>query len=409
MSYKQIINVSSNKSYFQRVLIAAILDGKMLIINNFTYSDDNLVIIDCFLKLGYSIKLQKDALLINDRPRSHKEFYKLNIKSSGFAARVLPIILMFETAPIRIDYDRRVYERDLKELYNIFNQFGKEINIYGTYLEFYPSINNRHINKISVSCEISSQYATALLFLQAYYSEFILEIINPNSKQYIDLTMDILALFGFEYKNMNYRSITLINKSIVDLSHINIEGDWSGAANLIIMASLLGKATFSNLNINSTQSDSIIIKLLKDINGKVNIIDDLLVIEKAILTGFDFDAEDCPDLVPALVPLALYTNKACIIRNVERLKFKESDRLNELISSYNKLGANLSYKSNSLQINTMNLKYCQLDCKNDHRLAMSYAIAYKLINPQMQLKVETCVNKSYPMFYEQANMIEAYE
>ncbi len=405
---RQFINVSSNKSHFQRILICSLLSNKKITIRNYTYSEDNQVLINCFKNLGYSIDLYDNYIIVNEVERIKMENYELDVQSSGFAARVLPILFINENANFKINYNERIFDRNLDELVNIFLQFGLEIKINATYLEFRGSTS---ISSQQIECNgnISSQYLSALLLFIAFKNEMILQVNNLKSLNYIDLTLDVLSKFGKHFNNNKYQIFSLNNKSDIEINEISIEGDWSGAANLIILAIILGKGRFANLEINSKQGDSIIFKLLKNIGATINYEENTLIVEKSKLSGFEFDAENYPDLVPAIIPLALFTQDNCIIKNVDRLRFKESNRLDELITSYKKLNAEIEYKDNSIYIYPSQLKFENLDPKGDHRLAMSYAIAYKLINPKIQLILDECVNKSYPSFYEQVNLIEIYE
>lgn len=408
MQIDKVIKVTANKSHFQRLLICSILSKKKIKLNNFSNSDDNSVLINCFILLGYSIDNYDTYLIINRNERIKKSNYEIDVKSSGFAARVLPIILAFDEAYFIIKYDSRMFERNLDELKNIFEQLGLEINILPNYLEFYGK-DNIQIASIYSEGKLSSQYASALLIAMSFLNNFKLILKNLTSKSYIDLTIDILDKFGFRILNDNYTHFVLKDKHEIGKHEHDIEGDWSGAANLLILASILGKGTFSNLNLNSKQGDLIIYKLLQNISVKTYNSSNLVIVEKSKPNGFIFDADNFPDLVPALVPLALYSKEKCIIKNVNRLKYKESNRLEELLFSYKKLNSNIKYNGNDLIINPSILEFQELDSKNDHRLAMSYAIAYKLINPRIQLIPEICVNKSYPNFYEQVNLIEIYE
>lgn len=404
----RIIKISSNKSHFQRVLIASILSKKKIIINNYTYSEDNMILIKCFIELGYSIDIYDDYMIVNNQNRKIKKSYTLNIEDSGFAIRVLPIILSSENAKIKILYNKRIYFRNIKELEIIFNQFNLSILITQDYLEFYGG-NQFKNNLIYCNCSISSQYATGLLFYMAFIQNIELKVNNPTSKNYLDLTLDVIQQFGISISNDNYTNFYINRVENINNQEISIEGDWSGASNLIVLALIMGKGIFANLSLSSKQSDKIIIELLLNIGAKITYIDNILIVEKSKLKSFDFDADNCPDLIPVLIPLAILTNRRCIIRNVNRLQYKESNRLKELLISYQNMKANITYNNNTIIIEKSKIELANLNSQGDHRLAMSYAIAMKSINSKIQLIEDKSVNKSYPDFYEQIKKIEIYE
>jgi len=219
----------------------------------------------------------------------------------------------------------------------------------------------------------------------------------------------VLESFSYFIKNSAYQTFNFIEFKGLEYNHFKIEGDWSGSSFFLILAAIKGNAKISNLNRDSIQPDKIILKLLLEIGANISYHDNNIEVCSSILSSFNFDAENYPDLVPALIPLGLCCNGTSKIINVDRINFKESRRIDELVKSYKILGASIDYKDNELTISKSSLVYSALDNKNDHRLAMSYAVAYKLIDSKLQLKEDQCVSKSYINFYRDLNKVQLYE
>ena len=120
----------------------------------------------------------------------------------------------------------------------------------------------------------------------------------------------------------------------------------------------------------------------------------------ALINRFTFDATDCPDLFPILVVLAASIQGTSRIKGVHRLKHKESDRATVLKSEFSSLGLNIEIIEDEMVIHgTGKLNSGTIDSHNDHRIAMSGAIAALLTPEGLTIDDEECVNKSYPEFW----------
>ena len=105
-----------------------------------------------------------------------------------------------------------------------------------------------------------------------------------------------------------------------------VEGDWSGAAFLLVAGAVNGELTIQGLHSDSMQSDMAIINALRIAGAKIISTDSQIEISKSGLKAFDFDATESPDLFPPLVALASYCEGETHIKGVSRLIYKESNR-----------------------------------------------------------------------------------
>jgi 3-phosphoshikimate 1-carboxyvinyltransferase len=115
------------------------------------------------------------------------------------------------------------------------------------------------------------------------------------------------------------------------------------------------------------------------------------------LIGIEADMSSMPDSVQTLTVVSLFSNGATKIRNIGNLKFKESDRINDTAEELRKLEANVTIKDNELIIKPAKLNPATIDPHNDHRMAMSFALA----GLKMGIKIENpeCVSKSFPQYW----------
>jgi 3-phosphoshikimate 1-carboxyvinyltransferase len=123
-------------------------------------------------------------------------------------------------------------------------------------------------------------------------------------------------------------------------------------------------------------------------------------VERGFLKPFTFDATDCPDLFPPLVTLACGCEGTSLIKGVERLIFKESNRAMALEKEFSFLGADIKIENNCMMITGGKLKGGEVDSHGDHRLAMALAISSIITEGNVIMSNSDCVSKSYPNFFE---------
>lgn len=222
----------------------------------------------------------------------------------------------------------------------------------------------------SIDGSVSSQFITGLLFgLALIEGETSLTVTGKaESRPYIDMTRQVLAQFDAP----NFHSP----------GSVTVEGDWSNAA-FWLAAKILGSdLTVTNLNPNSVQGDRAIEYLLSDLA------------ENPII-----DASDIPDLVPILAVV-----RACFrgvtFSGIRRLRLKESDRVESTIAMLKALGGHAEATEDTLTVYPTGLTGGTVNAGNDHRIAMSAAIASTACHQKVTILGAECVNKSYPRFWE---------
>ena len=180
-----------------------------------------------------------------------------------------------------------------------------------------------------------------------------------------------------------------------------VEGDWSGAAFLIAAGVIVGpEIEIKGLNVQSIQGDREIISILKRMGAKIEEKQDSLVVKRSELIATEIDASNIPDLVPILATIATQAKGITKIKNAGRLRIKESDRLSSIATELTKMGAKITEKPDSLEIiGVTRLHGAKIDPHNDHRIAMSCAIAGMIADGQTIIENPEVIAKSYPDFF----------
>jgi 3-phosphoshikimate 1-carboxyvinyltransferase len=190
-----------------------------------------------------------------------------------------------------------------------------------------------------------------------------------------------------------------------------VPGDFSSAAFLLAAAALTNsKVQINDLEAESAQGDRIILAILKHMGVAGKVCEDSVEIDGSggALEPLTFDAKNNPDLVPVCTALACFANGSSKITGTQRLRLKESDRLQTVKSEFKKMGAKLQIDQTSITINApFALHGATIDPHNDHRIAMACAVAALRTGGQTTIRNAECVRKSYPQFFNHLKQLGA--
>jgi 3-phosphoshikimate 1-carboxyvinyltransferase len=193
-------------------------------------------------------------------------------------------------------------------------------------------------------------------------------------------------------------------------AEIIIESDASSATYFLGSAAILRKSIKVNgLNKSSAQADIKFVKVLQKMGCKVDWGENFVKLRGGKLQGITIDMNDAPDSVPTLAVISIFAEGKTLIKNIGNLRFKESDRISALANELRKIGAVVNEGKDFLEIiPTKKYSPATIETYNDHRIAMSLAIAQLKI-PEIKIKNPNCVKKSFTNFWSEFNkMREAY-
>ena len=304
----------------------------------------------------------------------------LNCHESGSTLRfILPIVGALGV-DATIQMEGRLPQRPLSPLWEEMERMGCRLS---RPTETTIRCSGRlHAGTYSIPGNISSQYITGLLFAMALIEGTShLEITGKlESKPYIDMTRQALTCFHVKTNN-NQVTATLPFRSP---GHMTVEGDWSNAA-FFLTAQMLGNdVSVKNLNHTSAQGDRTVLQILEDLSVK----------------HCTVCAADIPDLVPIL-SVAAAAMYGCVFTDIGRLRLKESDRVYSVIAMLKALGIHAEATESTLTVYPGTITGGIVDSVNDHRIAMSAAIAATIADNPVTILGANCVNKSYPTFWDE--------
>jgi 3-phosphoshikimate 1-carboxyvinyltransferase len=394
----------ASKSSMQRACAAALLHHGQTRIYNPGHSNDDLAALDVIQNLGAVVTQHADYLEISSKgvcPIGPE----MNCGESGLGIRMFTPIAALSSQSITIQGKGSLVKRPMHFFDDILPALGVQIKSSNGFLPI--SIQGPlQTSDITVDGSLSSQFLTGLLmaFAAAGAADCTIKVNQLKSKPYIDLTLDVLKHFGWEVNHVNHEQFTFKPRAAVnDPIEYTVEGDWSGAAFLLVAGAIAGPITVKGLQINSTQADRAVMNALASANASIVIDQDEITIgtNEEGLKAFEFDATDCPDLFPPLVALASLCKGTTLIKGVNRLAHKESDRGLTLQTEFAKLGVTILLEGDIMKIEGVAIIQANtVFSQHDHRIAMACGVAALRATGPIEITEAEAINKSYTDFFD---------
>ena len=371
------ITIIPSKSQAHRLLICAAFADKPTALLCPETNRDIEATVDCLQALGAQIQRTDFGYEVTPVTALPKKA-TLNCCESGSTLRFMLPIVGALGVDATFQMAGRLPSRPLSPLWEEMERMGCKLTR--------PTVDTiRCCGKLqpghySIDGGVSSQYITGLLFAMALMQDQSnLEITGKiESKPYITLTKEALALFRAGSSMGRFCSP----------GNVTVEGDWSNGA-FFVSAQCLGSGlTVHGLALESSQGDREVLDILPLLqSGTPNI-----------------SAADIPDLVPILSVVAA-ANHGAVFTDIQRLRLKESDRVASTIAMIINLGGKAEATEDTLTVYGTGLVGGSVDAVNDHRIAMSAAIAATVCTEPVTILGAECVKKSYPQFWEEYNRL----
>ena len=253
---------------------------------------------------------------------------------------------------------------------------------------------------------VSSQFISGLLFaLPLLAGDSTLHLIPPvESRSYIEMTRAAQAAFGVTSHWLDDTTLCIPGGQQYHPRDYIVEGDDSQAAFLAVLGAVKGGITLTGLAAETLQGDAAILDILRRCGAKFTRTEAGLVFEQAPLHGVDIDLADCPDLGPVLMVLGLLCEGTTVIRNAERLRIKESDRIAAMEAELRACGGVLSSEGGTITVQgckpRLHAPEAPLSGHNDHRVVMSLTVLALAADIPLAINEAEAVQKSWPHFFD---------
>ena len=402
----------SSKSMGHREIICAGLACGTSIIDNISMSKDIEATMRCLKAINVAVDEipsmieGRKALQISGNGHPMAAADSVDCGESGSTLRFFLPLGANLNCPLTFTGHGKLVSRPLQAYYDIFDE--KFIQYFNDNGNLPVTVNGRLTpGTYKLPGDVSSQFVSGLLFaLPLLSGDSVIEITSSlESSAYVDMTINCLAKFGVQIENEGgqHRRYLVKGKQRYQAQDSQVEGDWSQAAFWTVGGSLGTSVTCEGVNVNSLQGDQTVVSIMERMGAALKQDANNVTVTGGATKATVIDAANCPDIIPVLTVLAAVSEGTTKIINAGRLRIKECDRLAAMTSELNKMGAAITEESEGLTIigKPEGLKGgVTVDAWNDHRIAMSLAIAAQKCREPIILTGAESVAKSYPTFWE---------
>ena len=353
-------------------------------------------------------KLEKDCLKVIPKEKNINNI-TIDVKESGSSLRLLIPVVSALGINAKFIGSKKLFSRPLGIYQKIWLNQGLTFDLKKDYLIIEGKLKSGDFN---VEGNISSQFISGLLFALPLLdgdSKIIIEG-ELESAPYVMMTLKTLKSAKIETSKQADNIIEVFGSQKYSPINYEIEADWSHAAFFAAAGALGGETTLYGLNKYSIQGDKDILNILKFMGASIKYNEDnSITIKKASrLNGLDIDILNIPDLAPIIVALACAAKGTTKLYNAKRLRYKESDRINDLKDSFNKIGAKITSTENEIFIEGVEkLHGGKTSSHNDHRIAMALCVASIVCENDIIIDDAQSINKSSFNFIEQFRSVGA--
>ncbi|MGL5820846.1 MAG: 3-phosphoshikimate 1-carboxyvinyltransferase [Sarcina sp.] len=397
------VSVPPSKSMAHRAVICASLAKGESIISNIDLSDDIIATMEAMKSLGAKIDKIDNKTYKIDGSNTFMNLQNtvIDCNESGSTLRFLVPLSIVKENTVKFIGKGNLGKRPLDIYYDIFKKQGIKYSYENDVLNL--NISGQIKGEIfNILGNISSQFISGLMFALPLLDNDSKIIITTEleSKGYLDLTLSMLERFGITIINNNYKEFIISGRQKYKPFDYRVEGDYSQAAFYLVAGFLGSKVGIRDLDLESLQGDKEAIEILENMGGRIVIENKTIGVCKSSEEESIIDASGCPDVIPVIAVAAALTKGTTKIINAKRLRIKECDRLSAIAMELNKLGAKVYEFEDSLVIEGVEvLSGSRVSSHDDHRIAMSMAIASTKCNGDIILDNPNCVSKSYPDFW----------
>jgi 3-phosphoshikimate 1-carboxyvinyltransferase len=400
------ITIPGSKSLTNRAMIMSALAHGTSKVTGILKSDDSYWCIESLKKLGVEVNLENETAFIvgTDRVWDTTNLY---IGAAGTIARFLPGALAGSVKGTwKIEASESMSKRPIAPLIDALRELGADIKYLSKEGHYPLIINGKDLSggKISLSGNISSQFISGLLIAAPYFKESVTLHINDHIVQhsYVLLTLELMKKFGaiVEYDNKLEQIVVYPSKYIPQ--EINLEADVSTACYFLALAAVTnGRIRINNLSYETKQPDIKMVDVLQQMGCKVTKGSSFIEIEGVdqLKGGFEISMREMSDQTLTLAAIAPFADGPITIRDVEHIRYHESNRISVICESLTELGIKVEEYEDGLKVYPGIPKPTLLHTYDDHRVAMSLALIGSKVKG-IQISDPGCVSKTCPQYFE---------
>ena len=453
----ELVTMPVSKSFAQRAIIAAALAEGVSHLKGYTPCGDNESALNVARSLGAEVQVNGNEVVIkgiaatfgcaeklsDPQGRQNEDAEGrplLHVGESGLLARMMiPLMAQLCPSDVSFEAEKTLTSRPLTGSKEILEAFGAQMSDTCMPLTVAGSLKP---GRAEISGKHGSQIISGLLMALPFADKNSSLIVHdPKSIPYTFITLEVLKKFGIKIGNdmLGGRDFiesngdwTLCTEMVFKIkggqkykaADIDLEGDWSAAANFLVAGAVFGRVEVQGLDTTSLQADLSIMDILMDAGASLSQLDGdtgNITVQRAPLKAFSVDASNCPDLFPIISVLAAFCQGTSRLAGVGRLANKESDRAKAIVDMLTQMGVQAHVEGDVMVIEGHSLAQRLLNASaqegpallkggnytscHDHRMVMALKVAALGADAPIVIDDEECVAKSFPQFHETFSMI----
>ncbi|MGH7779062.1 MAG: 3-phosphoshikimate 1-carboxyvinyltransferase [Candidatus Binataceae bacterium] len=402
------VAVPGSKSITNRAMLLAAMAKGRSVIDAALLSDDTRYMADALRALGFNVEvdtaLQRISIggLGGTIPSAGADLF---VGGAGTAMRFLVPFLTLGHGRYRIDGNQRMRQRPIAPLGQAMQRLGATV---------YSERDNRCPpvvieggrggfagGETTIDARDSSQFVSAMLMPAALWPRGLkLTITGDAARPFIDMTLALMDSWG-AHSSSEGDTITVPGGQSYRAQRFFVEPDASAASYFAAAAALCGgSVVIERLTHDSVQGDIAFLEVLERMGARVAWnTDNVTVTGAGTLAGVDLAMNSMPDMVATLAAIAPFASSATRIRGVAFIRHHESDRIRALATELRRIGAGVEEFEDGLAIEPAKLTAASIETYDDHRIAMSFAVAgLKLAGTR--IRNPGCVAKTFPDFFD---------
>lgn len=394
-----VVEAVRSKSYLHRAIILAALSKERVEIDGFYPSDDVLATVNCVKNLGVKINIENDKLTVIPcgHPKPNADYF---CGESGTTLRLLLPLIAGAGIGGKFFTDGNLSKRPLKGITDFLSCAGAEISVKDKVITVSGKADYKE--KIEVDGTDSSQFVSAAIICAAAFGvKKVVRLGKKVSDDYIAMTVETLKKFGVVVAETEYGFS--VSGKLVAPERIVINGDWSNSV-VFLAAGVIGKNPVSVKGlVFDEQPDAAFCEIIRKGGGRIEEKDGVITAYPSKLSGLNLDCNEAPDLAPIIAAVAAFCDGKSELRNVKRLKIKETDRVAGIKNLLDSAGIKHETVGETLYIYGGTPVFGTTDANNDHRIIQAGTLLRlftggKVINT-------TGIKKSFPDFFEKITKI----
>lgn len=405
---KKALSVPGDKSISHRaVMFGAIAEGTTEI-EGFLMGDDCLSTIKCFRQLGIDIEVNEDKVIVHGKGLYglNKPDTILDVGNSGTTLRLITGLLSAQKFSCEITGDKSIQKRPMDRVITPLSQMGA--NIEGKFCPI--KINGSKLKAIEYTLPVASAQVKSAILLASLYVDAQTCVIEPAPTR--DHTEIMLNYLGANIKKEGNK---IISNKVNQLyaKNIVVPADISSAAYFIVMGLIVPDSEILITNVGCNFTRTGIIDVLKNMKADISILNERnvcgevvadILVKTSQLKATTISGSIIPrliDEIPIIAVAACFAQGKTVIKDASELKVKESNRIKTIATELNKMGANIIETDDGMIIEgNQNLKGTTVESHNDHRIAMSLAVAALVADGNTIINNAECTDISFPNFFK---------